>query len=271
MAWIESHQSLREHPKCKKFCRLLRVSKPEAVGYLHMLWWWALDYAEDGSLSKYDAMDIAIGAEWEGDETEFVNALVTAGFLDRDGESLVIHDWHEYAGKLIERRARNAKRMRDARADNDAGTDEPRASHVQRTPDARVQLPTQPTNQPNPTVPNQPTEPDQPVDVPPAAKPKTQRSVKTPVPEDLVDLIPADVWSKLGKEQQLSDEQLRFETGLMIDHFRKRGERMVDWVAAWRSWIRSPYRQSKPKPPDAFELWKTPGGAAAPPDLRRVS
>lgn len=156
VAWLESHQSLREHPKCKKFCRLLRVSKPEAVGYLHMLWWWALDYAEDGSLSKYDALDIAIGAEWEGDETQFVDALVTAGFLDRDGDKLVIHDWRDYAGKLIERRARNAQRMREARAEYDTSTDEPRAAHVQRTPDARVQLPTKPTNQTKPTVPNQP-------------------------------------------------------------------------------------------------------------------
>lgn len=165
MAWLESHQSLGDHPKTKKLCRLLRISKREAVGTLHILWWWALDYAEDGDLTKYELMDIAIGADWDGAEGEFVDALVTAGFLDRDENGLRIHDWHDYAGKLIERRERNAQRMRDARAGYDAGTDDERATHVQGTQHARVQLQNQPTipNQPNPAV---PTEPDQPTNQP---------------------------------------------------------------------------------------------------------
>jgi len=38
-----------------------------AVGLLHCLWWWCIDYATDGDLSRYDAEDIAIACEWEGD------------------------------------------------------------------------------------------------------------------------------------------------------------------------------------------------------------
>lgn len=162
MAWIESHQTLAGHPKTRKLARLLKVSKPAAIGHLHCLWWWAIDYAEDGDLSRYDEMDIAIASEWEGDPADLFDALVMSGFLDlttTDGTAACIHDWDDYAGKLIERRKANAERMRKARAEQDAGTNNERASHVQRTQRARVERPNQTV--PNHTVPNH-TEPQEP-------------------------------------------------------------------------------------------------------------
>lgn len=145
MAWIESHQELGTHPKLHKFARVLHMCKPCAIGHLHYLWWWAVDYAPDGDLSRFEALDIAIGGEWEGDPDEFVDALVRAGFLDKtEGNGLFIHDWEGYAGKLIERRERNAERMREARAEQR----ETRSANVQRTQRARVKLPNQ-------TIPNQ--------------------------------------------------------------------------------------------------------------------
>lgn len=67
MAWIESHQELWRHPKTKKLARLLQISIPTAVGHLHGLWYWAMDFAQDGDLSSYDAEDIADAVMWEGD------------------------------------------------------------------------------------------------------------------------------------------------------------------------------------------------------------
>ena len=119
MAWIESHQDLARHPKTRKLAMILGIEKPAAIGHLHLLWWWALDYADDGNLSAFDATDIAIGAEWEGDAQQFVEGLQecgsggTHGFLTDD---LQLRNWHEYAGKLIERRKANRNRMRKARA-----------------------------------------------------------------------------------------------------------------------------------------------------------
>lgn len=148
MAWIESHQELGAHPKTQKLARILGLSKPTVVGHLHYLWWWATDYAQDGNLSRFDSLDIAIGAEWEGDPDEFVSALIRSGFLC-DDDGLSIHDWNDYAGKLIERRAKNAERMRAARA----STDDERATHVQRTQRARATLPN--TTKQNTTEQNQ--------------------------------------------------------------------------------------------------------------------
>jgi len=88
---------------------------PMVVGRLHYLWWWALKYAEDGDLTRYDAADIADGAGFVGEATEFLSALVQAGFIDEEGDVVVLHDWDDYAGRLIEQRKLNAGRKKRSR------------------------------------------------------------------------------------------------------------------------------------------------------------
>jgi hypothetical protein len=134
MAWIESHQSLRLHPKTRKLARELGVSLPQAIGHLHCLWWWALDYAQDGDLSQYEADEIADGAEWDGDPAVFIESLRRCGFVT----DKAIHDWQDYAGRLIERREKNRERMRQARGADTAVTCNARATHVQDTCNARA-------------------------------------------------------------------------------------------------------------------------------------
>ena len=111
MAWIESHDNLAGHPKTRKAARSLGVSIPTMMGHLHLLWHWCLSYAEDGDLSGYDAADIAEAVMWDGDPDQFIEALLNcgpagkAGFLERDEQGrLRVHDWYDYAGKLIEKR-----------------------------------------------------------------------------------------------------------------------------------------------------------------------
>jgi hypothetical protein len=141
MAWIESHQSLGRHPKTKRLARQLGIGKPQAIGHLHYLWWWALDYAQNGDLSGYSDEDIAEAAEWEGDPHEFVTALrecginAGAGFLD--AEEATLHDWMDYAGKLIERRKSDAARKRNERKAD--GTSDERTPDVAATSDVRPQ------------------------------------------------------------------------------------------------------------------------------------
>lgn len=97
------------------------------------------------------------------------------------------------------------------------------------------------------------------------AKPKSPRksAPDTPVPENLVDLIPADVWAAMRDETRLTDDQLRFETALMIDRNLRKGGTSKNWVASWRSWMRSPYRQSQPVPARAT-------GTEMPPEIRAL-
>lgn len=115
MAWIESHQGTDRHPKTRKFCRRLGLSVPAAVGHLHMFWWWAMDFAEDGDISKFEAEDIADAMEYDGDSEALLTAMIDAGFIDETQSGRAIHDWYDYAGKLIERRKNDALRKANSR------------------------------------------------------------------------------------------------------------------------------------------------------------
>ncbi|MGG1651355.1 hypothetical protein [Paenibacillus sp. NRS-1780] len=116
MAWIESHQGTDRHPKTRKLCRKLGISTPAAVGHLHMFWWWAMDFAQDGDISRYGPDDIADAIEWDGDSGQLYTALVEAGFIDETEAGREIHDWYAYAGRLIDRRAADAERKRNSRS-----------------------------------------------------------------------------------------------------------------------------------------------------------
>jgi len=163
MAWIESHQSLRNHKKLLLLREKTGASAAVLIGHLHLLWWWALDNAPDGNLSELSPEIIAETADWDGEAEAFVDALVYAKFLDRgDSGSLSLHNWHDYAGKLMERRDKQKEAMRRLRASRD------------------VNVSIYPT-QPNPTVPNLTTEDKGGDSSSPPSEPQ-------PIPPDLTNL-----------------------------------------------------------------------------------
>ena len=131
MAWLEAHQELRDHPKTKRAARALGIARPQMIGHMLCLWWWCLDYAQDGDLSDFDNADIADAAEWEGDPETFVSALLNCGPSDRPGfliasdDGLTVNDWQEYGGKFIAKRGGNKERQARHRERNATGnTDE---------------------------------------------------------------------------------------------------------------------------------------------------
>lgn len=139
MAWLEVHQELPSHPKTVKAGRLLDIRRTSVVGHMVSLWLWALDHAQDGDLSGYDADEIANAAGWDGEPQAFVDALLTcgrqgkAGFLEIVDEKLLIHDWLEYTGKLIERRRQDAERKRTGRRNEITGTSSGHPADIRRT------------------------------------------------------------------------------------------------------------------------------------------
>jgi hypothetical protein len=164
MAWIESHQQLARHPKTLRLAGLLKINKAQAIGHLHLLWWWTLDYAPHGDLSAFTSYEIGAAAEWSGDADGFLKALQEIGWLD----GMNIHDWADYAGKLIEERTRDKERKRAARQRDRRETSEGVPQDVRRTSNGHpqdvqwnskgqasdVRTPSDRT-QPNPTQPNQ--------------------------------------------------------------------------------------------------------------------
>ncbi len=133
MAWIPSHTSLRSHPKTKRAARLAGVSLPQIIGHLHLLWWWALEYAPDGNLSIYDADDIEDAMEWDGEPGALIFALVNCGPGDRPGfliqsdTGLIINDWNEYGGRYLKKKEQTRQRinrMRERNRNADRNTEE---------------------------------------------------------------------------------------------------------------------------------------------------
>ncbi len=90
MAWIKSHQNLSNHPKVLKLCNRTNKNKAEIIGYLHLFWWWVLDYAEDGDLSKFKNVLIIEGLK--------IQDLKDCGFIDNDEK---VHDWIDFAGEFL--------------------------------------------------------------------------------------------------------------------------------------------------------------------------
>jgi len=102
MAWIESHQTLPNHPKTHALMGLMGWDTDTAIGKLHRFWWWCLDYVESGDLSDkgYNdgvlAMSVGLPSERGKD---FVDAMVAAGWLDRRDGVFRIHNWWKYTGR----------------------------------------------------------------------------------------------------------------------------------------------------------------------------
>lgn len=147
--WIESHQEIARHPKTRRLALKLGVSRAAAIGHLHLLWWWAVDYAQDGNLTGVEPEIIAEEAMWDGDPAVFVQAMVESEWLDTSDGRMTIHDWHDYAGKLIEARRKDAERKREARHSHEPPTDPPPSNGRP----SEVRAPSVVTV-PNPTVPN---------------------------------------------------------------------------------------------------------------------
>ena len=117
MPWIELHQSLPTHKKLLRLTGLLNLKTPAAIGHLTMLWLWALDNAPDGELSSLTERELAQVCQFSARRAgEFLDALIAAGFLEREGDELRIHDWDDYGGKYQVQREKARERMRKKRA-----------------------------------------------------------------------------------------------------------------------------------------------------------
>lgn len=225
MAWIESHQSLFTHRKTAKLARALGISKITAVGHLHAFWWWCLDNAPKGDLEDVDIEDIADGSGWEGDPQAFLEALIDAGFVDRDGVSLRIHDWMEYAGKLVVRRQSDAERKRNSRSKTDVPQtsdghpkDGVRTAYVPNQPNQHNQPKTPPTPHSGEAVENGDA-----LDETPGYSERFERFWKDEYPNHSSKLAGFKAWKRLKLD---SDDKLLKS---IVQNVRKRRE-TPDWT-----------------------------------------
>ena len=104
MAWIESHQKLASDPKLFDLMTSLSISRREAVGLLHMLWWWCVDHAENGDLRRFNPSHLSLAMDWDPKDAEnLVNGLVKAGFLEQE-PYFRISKWWKFSGRFMKQK-----------------------------------------------------------------------------------------------------------------------------------------------------------------------
>lgn len=235
MAYVPSHQELKDHPKTKRAARRADVTLPTMIGHLHLLWWWALDHAPTGDLSRFDAEDLADGAMWDGDPETFVKALVdcgpgeSEGFLTSEG---YLHDWDDYGGKYVQR-VQAARKAAEARW------------------------------HPNGNAPAEPPQSDRNADASGAHaggnadKRRGDKRTKSKGTTARGGRLP-DGWApkaepELQATAQRAGVDLRAELAKFRDYWAAQPGakgRKVDWQATWRNWVRRAMeRPSKPNAP----------------------
>jgi hypothetical protein len=105
--------SLPDHHKTIK---LVRKAGEGAFRCLLRLWCYAAEHRPHGVLYGMDATDIAIASGWGGDEEEWVNALASTGWMDRQDGELTLHDWEEHNPYAFHAEARSEKARNAAKA-----------------------------------------------------------------------------------------------------------------------------------------------------------
>jgi len=109
----------------KKRVRLQRRLGAEGVIGLIDLWGYAAGNKTDGILSNMDDEDICIAANWQGEISDFINAITDErmNFLEKDTESgwYYLHDWIEHNPYVAssKQRSKLASKASKARWDKD--------------------------------------------------------------------------------------------------------------------------------------------------------
>ena len=104
--------ALPRHPKIIQLAAELGVGRASAVGYVVSLWCFGMDAGGTGRLPRCSPVVIASASGWTRVASRFVDSLISAGFLDFDGQTYSIHDWLARQGDIPAMRA--ADRVRKA-------------------------------------------------------------------------------------------------------------------------------------------------------------
>ena len=109
--WIKMRADLHTHPKVVRMASALKADRLRIVGGLHSAWCLFDVHSVDGFLDGYspETLDDMIG--FPG----FSRAMMAVGWLDVDGENLVMPRFDEHNGQSAKRRAQDAARKRSVR------------------------------------------------------------------------------------------------------------------------------------------------------------
>lgn len=124
---------LHTHPKVVRMASALKADRLRIVGGLHSAWCLFDVHSVDGFLDGYsaDTLDDLIG--FPG----FSRAMMAVGWLEENGESLVMPRFEAHNGQSAKRRAQDADRKRNVRKASASEADKKRTREEKRREDIK--------------------------------------------------------------------------------------------------------------------------------------
>lgn len=232
------------HPKLHDLCAELDCSRPEALGYLTLLWDFTADQATEGDIGKWKNGAIARACDWQGAPDEFIRALVSAGWLDRDPcYRLIVHDWSDHAERWVSLKL--GKLGRDfIKSAAKRSIEPPAIASIEASTDTPVE-PSPPRDQTKPTQ----TKPSRGADAPAAFQRFWERY---PIKKAKGQALKA--WKKLAPDDALTATMLA-----AIDaqqHERDAKARRREFVPEWKhpgTWLNGRCWEDEAAPPSSVE------------------
>lgn len=131
--WIKMRADLHTHPKVVRMSSALKADRLRIVGGLHSAWCLFDVHSIDGFLDGYNAetLDDLIG--FPG----FSRAMMAVGWLEEEGESLVMPRFEAHNGQSAKRRAQDADRKRNVRKASASEADKKRTREEKRREDIK--------------------------------------------------------------------------------------------------------------------------------------
>lgn len=131
--WIKMRADLHTHPKVVRMASALKADRLRIVGGLHSAWCLFDVHSVDGLLDGYsaDTLDDLIG--FPG----FSRAMMAVGWLEENGESLVMPRFEAHNGQSAKRRAQDADRKRNVRKTSASEADKKRTREEKRREDIK--------------------------------------------------------------------------------------------------------------------------------------
>lgn len=90
------------HPKMLDLASRLEIGRDQAIGKMTLLWDFVQDYAPRGDIGRLPDGAIAMACEWSGDPKPLIDAMVDAGWLERNAEHrIIVHDWPDHCERWV--------------------------------------------------------------------------------------------------------------------------------------------------------------------------
>jgi hypothetical protein len=113
--------NLPRHRKLRRFCKALKIKRPQAIGHLVLLWQHVAEQHVGGYMIDVEPEEVAEACDWPAEKADrFIGALLEAGFLEHDGGGILsVPGWAEHYGKIEKVRDKDKERKAWGRFNDD--------------------------------------------------------------------------------------------------------------------------------------------------------